>query len=188
MNEVVSGVFLAGKGELLGGVPVEDAEVLTLCNDTVDETTYHHPIIDGWTTQPCFADAVDTARSCIQNASMESPVVIHCAAGESRSSAVVATALAADEDMTFVEAVSHVHAMHPPANIRTPLLAHGREYLGIEPLDEFLRQSDYPHDPELVLDPDHSSPDPFHEEESRVDRVPSDALTDQWERAEDRRR
>lgn len=87
--------------------------VLSLTREPAESTTHHRPIRDGpaatWTE---FAAAADTARRLRRR---DGPLLVHCAAGISRSSAVVATALAADEDRGFRDALAAVQAARPHA-------------------------------------------------------------------------
>lgn len=69
-------------------------------------TTHHHPLDDGpgndWTV---FEQAVNTARTLSQR---DGSALIHCTAGISRSSAIIATVLAAEESRRFNHALSIV--------------------------------------------------------------------------------
>ncbi len=81
-------------------------------------TTHHRPLIDGkgneWST---FETAVDTARRLYRQ---DGSLLVHCKAGISRSSTLLATTLAVEENRTFHDALSIVqdarpHAMPNPA-------------------------------------------------------------------------
>lgn len=81
-------------------------------------TTHHHPLIDGSGTDwPAFEAAVETARRLYR---WEGSLLIHCKAGISRSSTLVATVIAAEEDRLFNDALATVqearlHAAPHPA-------------------------------------------------------------------------
>lgn len=87
--------------------------VLTVSSDERPLTTHHRPLTDGpgndWAA---FTDAVDTARRLRRH---EGVLLIHCKAGVSRSSTVLATALAADEEFTFDDALTLVQQARPAA-------------------------------------------------------------------------
>ena len=76
-------------------------------------TTHHRPLIDGsgtdWTA---FERAVDTTRSLD---SREGSLLVHCKAGVSRSSTLLATTLAAEDGMPFDEALTRIRTVRPCA-------------------------------------------------------------------------
>jgi atypical dual specificity phosphatase len=87
--------------------------VLSTTDEKRPLTTHHHPLTDGpgneWTA---FEAAVDNARRLYRR---DGRLLIHCRAGISRSAALVATALAAEEDRTFADALNEVHEARPLA-------------------------------------------------------------------------
>lgn len=92
--------------------------VLSVSSDAYPLTTHHHPLNDGpgndWTA---FAGAVDAARELHRR---DGSTLIHCKAGISRSTAVLSTALAAEEGRTFHDVLTEVqeyrlHAVPHPA-------------------------------------------------------------------------
>ncbi|SFK79090.1 Dual specificity phosphatase, catalytic domain [Halogranum rubrum] len=87
--------------------------VLTVSSDEQPLTTHHRPLTDGpgndWRA---FTDAVDTARRLQRH---EGSLLIHCKAGISRSSTVLATALAANEGCAFDDALTRVQLARPAA-------------------------------------------------------------------------
>lgn len=89
------------------------AAVLSLTPQAQPLTTDHQPLIDGhgneWRT---FEAAIDTAREL---ARLDSPVLIHCKAGISRSTTVIATALAAEAGTTFQQALDRILQVRPLA-------------------------------------------------------------------------
>lgn len=87
--------------------------VLTLRSDREGLTTHHRPLIDGdEATWERFADAVDTGRRLVAS---EGSLLVHCTAGISRSTAVLATVLAAAERRTFHDALAAVQRARPQA-------------------------------------------------------------------------
>jgi atypical dual specificity phosphatase len=87
--------------------------VVSLSTDHHPLTTHHHPLNDGpeneWTA---FERAVDTARRLYQQ---DGSILIHCTAGVSRSSTVIATVLAGEESRQFHDALSTVRQARPCA-------------------------------------------------------------------------
>ena len=87
--------------------------VLSATDDEQPLTTHHHPLTDGsgneWSV---FETAVDTARMLYRR---DGSVLIHCNAGISRSSTLVATTLAAEENRRFNDALAIVHDARPHA-------------------------------------------------------------------------
>ena len=89
------------------------AYVLSATREERPLTTHHHPLDDGpgndW---PAFEAAVDATRTLIRR---EGSVLIHCKAGISRSTALIATALAAEEGEPFSDALTLVQEARPHA-------------------------------------------------------------------------
>lgn len=87
--------------------------VLSATHDAYPLTTHHCPLDDGpdneWST---FEAAVDTARALYRR---DGSVLIHCKAGISRSSTLVATTLAAEEQRPLRAALDIVHEARPRA-------------------------------------------------------------------------
>jgi protein-tyrosine phosphatase len=87
--------------------------VLSATDDEHPLTTHHCPLIDGpdndWLT---FEEAVDTARTLYRR---DGSLLIHCNAGISRSSTLVATTLAAEENLGFNDALTIVNEARPHA-------------------------------------------------------------------------
>lgn len=105
----------------LGNGPAADPEahdrrfeyVLSATDEELPLTTHHRPLVDGrdadWTA---FEAAVDTGRDLHRR---DGSVLVHCRAGISRSAALVATTLAAEEGLAFRDALGVVHAARPHA-------------------------------------------------------------------------
>jgi protein-tyrosine phosphatase len=87
--------------------------VLSVSTEKHPLTTHHCPLIDGARNEwYAFETAVDTARRLFRE---EGSLLVHCTAGISRSSTVLATTLAAEEDRTFHDALAIVQAARPHA-------------------------------------------------------------------------
>jgi atypical dual specificity phosphatase len=104
--------------------------VLSASTDSHPLTTHHHPLDDGpgneWQT---FADAVETARSLYRR---DGSVLVHCTAGVSRSSTLLATAIAAEEDVSLEDALSTVRAARPVATPHPALHGQAVIYLAAD--------------------------------------------------------
>lgn len=91
----------------------EFAYVLTASTDDYPLTTHHRPLDDGpgndWAT---FADAVDTARRLYRR---DGALLVHCKAGISRSTTLLATTIAAEEGWRFHDALAIVQDARPYA-------------------------------------------------------------------------
>ncbi|MCU4743888.1 protein-tyrosine phosphatase family protein [Natronoglomus mannanivorans] len=87
--------------------------VLSVTSEAYPLTTHHHPLEDGpdndWAA---FEAAVDTARELYRR---DDSLLVHCKAGISRSSTLLATILAAEEDRTFADALALVQRARPHA-------------------------------------------------------------------------
>jgi atypical dual specificity phosphatase len=104
--------------------------VLSVTSEKRPLTTHHHPLDDGpgndWSA---FAAAVDTARALHRR---DGSVLIHCKAGISRSSVLVATTLAAEEGRRLDEAFAIVHDARPHAVVHPALHESAVVYLAAE--------------------------------------------------------
>ncbi|WP_254544771.1 protein-tyrosine phosphatase family protein [Halomarina pelagica] len=93
--------------------------VVSVSTDDYPLTTHHHPLDDGpgndWTA---FERAVDTALTLYQQ---DGSVLVHCKAGISRSSTVIATVLAAEESRQLHDALSIVLQARPSATLHPAL-------------------------------------------------------------------
>lgn len=85
--------------------------VLSVGSDEYPLTTHHHPLEDGpgneWAV---FEAAVETARELYRR---DGSLLVHCKAGISRSTTLLATTLAAEEDRTFADALALVQRARP---------------------------------------------------------------------------
>lgn len=87
--------------------------VLSASRESHPLTTHHHPLHDGPETDwPEFERAVDTARRLYRR---DGSLLIHCTAGISRSTTLLATTLAAEETIEFRDALAIVQDARPVA-------------------------------------------------------------------------
>ena len=85
--------------------------VLSATHDPQPSTTHHHPIVDGPEIEwPRFEAAVDATRDLYRR---DGSLLVHCTAGISRSTTLVATTLAAEERLSLQEALSEVNERRP---------------------------------------------------------------------------
>jgi hypothetical protein len=90
----------------LSELGVEPDRVVSLTRHQTGATTDHYPLTDAViNNQSVFAKAVETTRRCYRQGTV---VLVHCAAGISRSATVVATTLAAEEDYSLTRAIDTV--------------------------------------------------------------------------------
>ncbi|MFC6964962.1 dual specificity protein phosphatase family protein [Halocatena marina] len=88
--------------------------VLSATSSTPPMTTHHCPLTDGPDNEwRAFERAVDTARQLYRR---DGSLLIHCTAGISRSSTLIATTIAAEEDRQLHDALSIVKQVRPMAN------------------------------------------------------------------------
>lgn len=87
--------------------------VVSATDERYPLTTHHRPLIDGRGNEwAAFESAVDTARSLYRR---DGAVLIHSKAGISRSTTLIATAIAAEEQRNLHEAVALVRDARPVA-------------------------------------------------------------------------
>lgn len=101
--------------------------VLSATADPRPSTTHHHSLEDGpgneWTA---FAAAVDDARTLLVR---DGTTLVHCRAGISRSTTLLATAIAAEEERSFRDALDEVQTARPPAMPHPALFENAIVYL-----------------------------------------------------------
>lgn len=90
-------------------------------------TTDHHSLVDGYVNdQTVFNAAVDTTREAYR---AEGTVLVHCSAGVSRSSTVIAAALAAEDGISLDEAIETVKQYRWRARPHEKIQINGQSYL-----------------------------------------------------------
>ncbi|WP_435333638.1 dual specificity protein phosphatase family protein [Haloarchaeobius sp. TZWWS8] len=88
-------------------------ETVVSLTDAQPTTTDHHPLVDGPEADfSTFAAAVDATRARMR---ADGSVLVHCRAGVSRSSAVLAAALATEQETSFVDELHRVQQARPTA-------------------------------------------------------------------------
>ena len=97
----------------LSAMNLDPEYVVTVNQNATWATTDHHPLKDGFINdQEEFADAVATTRDSIR---ADGTVIVNCSAGISRSTTVIATAIAAEDDLSFEAAVDEIKDTRPRA-------------------------------------------------------------------------
>ncbi|WP_336330341.1 dual specificity protein phosphatase family protein [Haloarcula sp. CGMCC 1.2071] len=105
--------------------------VLSATAEAYPLTTAHHPLTDGPGNEwAAFEAAVDTARRFVR---ADGPALIHCKAGVSRSSTLLATAIAAEEDRPLSTALAAVQEARPIATPNPALYELAVIYLAADP-------------------------------------------------------
>lgn len=79
--------------------------VLNLMASEISSTDLHAPLKDGYNRQKDFNNAVNSLREIVHK---DDKVLVHCAAGQSRSCAVVTAHLMEDKDMSISKALKSV--------------------------------------------------------------------------------
>lgn len=105
---------------------IEKTPTVSVAQTTVGNTDYHHPLTDGKDNGKDFIDAVERVRTLFRAGD---GVVVYCAAGKSRSVAVLATALAAEKQTSFRTMISVIQGVRPKADPVRELREQGQRYL-----------------------------------------------------------
>lgn len=79
--------------------------VLNLMASEISAGDFHTPLRDGYNRQEDFDDAVNSLRKIVEK---DEKVLVHCAAGQSRSCAVVTAYLMEDREMGISKALKSV--------------------------------------------------------------------------------
>lgn len=111
----------------LSELGVEPDRVVSLTRHQSGATTDHYPLTDAVINNPSvFANAVEATRRCYRKGTV---VLVHCAAGISRSATVVATTLAAEEDRSLTKAIDTVKQYRHRADPHVKLRINACDYL-----------------------------------------------------------
>lgn len=121
--------------------------VLTLSFGREPSTTHHHPLADGpGNPTQTFDAAVDTARALHRR---DGELLVHCAAGVSRSVTVLATTIAVEEGTSFRRGLDvvahHRRRSYPHPALREQGRRYRREAVverDLEPTDPGARSGD----------------------------------------------
>ncbi len=79
--------------------------ILNLMESELSSTDFHTPLRDGFNRQKDFNEAVNSLREIVHN---DEEVLVHCAAGQSRSCAVVTAHLMEDRGMSISKSLKSV--------------------------------------------------------------------------------
>ena len=123
----------------LAAMDLDPEYVVSVNKNETWATTDHHPLKNGYVNdQAEFSATVETTRNHIR---ADGTVIVNCAAGISRSSTVIATALAAEEDCSFAAAVDEIKKTRPRARPHPKLKLNAYAYLvNVENRTEARRQ------------------------------------------------
>jgi len=111
----------------LAAMQLDPEYVVSLNRTATEATTDHFPLKDGYVNhQQKFSAAVETTREHIRAGGT---VIVNCAAGISRSSTVLATALAAEDNISFDTAVDEIKNTRPRARPHPKLKLNAYAYL-----------------------------------------------------------
>ena len=131
MDEVKSGVYI---GDIQDGRTVDEAEwditVITLCSvldesHSLTEKSYI-PLNDGENSNEKFNKAIQLTISKIQT---ETPVLVHCNMGVSRSATILATAISVVYGKSFESSLNDIRDVRPNVNPKPELREQALTYL-----------------------------------------------------------
>jgi protein-tyrosine phosphatase len=136
-SEIEDGVYLSDIDHAKND-PIHDLYdiVITCCwgeFEEIDNDQVSHQSFDlqdrSVHQQDLFDQAVDATRKAI-TVHDDKETLVHCIAGQSRSPAVLTTAIAARDDQSFDAVRDDVYEARPQIWIHPELRKHGRRYLG----------------------------------------------------------
>lgn len=115
------------KPDSLKKLNLDPEHVISLNRTPTGATTDYHPLRDAYLNdQREFVEAVKTARKRYRQSGQ---TIINCAAGISRSATVIATTIAAEEELSFDAAVSEIKETRPKADPHPKLRLSALSYL-----------------------------------------------------------
>ncbi len=118
------------KPRLLAEMDLDPAYVISVNETSTAATTDHHPLKDEHVNNhEQFSKAVATTRSRMRR---EGTVLVNCSVGVSRSATVIATAIAAEEGLSFDAAVAAIRDRRPRAQPHPKLQCNAYAYLVAE--------------------------------------------------------
>jgi protein-tyrosine phosphatase len=129
MDEIAPGLRVSDESAASGATGIDT--VVCLLHEPPEyregDRVLDHPLVDGPQCDAAdFASAVEAVRAARRR---EETVLVHCSAGTSRSVAVVATALAAEEGVDLADALARVAAAREGADPHPALVSLGQAYL-----------------------------------------------------------
>lgn len=129
MDHILDNIYISDRHDAEDRGTLEYHEivyVITLNDDAHRYTTVHHPIVDGENPQSEFDRAVEIVREAMKQ---DENILVHCAAGVSRSVTTVATAIAAEEGRSFEAGLECVHESREVPDPHPDLREHAERYL-----------------------------------------------------------
>ena len=115
------------KPRLLAEMDLNPEYVISVNGTATTVTTNHHPLKDEHVNDlQQFSNAVAATRNRIRT---EGSVLVNCSVGVSRSAAVIATAIAAEEGLSFDAGVAEVRDNRPRARPHPKLKLNAYAYL-----------------------------------------------------------
>ena len=115
------------KPRLLAKMDIEPEFVVSVNGTATAVTTDHYPLKDERINNPKkFSNAVSATRDRIRT---EGTVLVNCSVGVSRSATVIATAIAAEEELSFDAAVAEVRKHRQRAQPHPKLQLNAYAYL-----------------------------------------------------------
>lgn len=124
-------VWIANSGGVepthLAAMDLDPAFVVSVNQTATEATTDHHSLKDGYVnSQQRFRAAVEATRKRLRE---DGIVIVNCAAGISRSTTVTATAIAAEESLSFDAVVEEIKETRPLARPHPKLQLNALAYL-----------------------------------------------------------
>jgi len=126
LAEIEKDVYLGSLSLAKQSQAIQTTPAVGVAHQTAPNTDYHIPLTDGEHNGERFSTAVNRVRKLLQDGD---GVVVYCAAGKSRSVAVIATALAAEKGTSLSTMLSVIQGVRPEADPVMELREQGREYL-----------------------------------------------------------
>jgi len=115
------------KSRLLAEMDLDPEYVISVNETATAATTDHHPLKDERINDhEQFSNAVAATRNRIQS---KGTVLVNCSVGVSRSATVIATAVAAEDGLSFDAAVTEIREHRPRANPHPKLKLNAYAYL-----------------------------------------------------------
>lgn len=134
MEQIRDGLYV---GDLQDAAGLSDTDrniqsfdhVITLSDRVTDATTEHYALSNWGDNDGLFEEAVDSIREYLRDGD---EIFTHCTVGVSRSGAVVATAVAAEENREFDAVLEEIEEAMPQVSPHPALVTQARDYLGEE--------------------------------------------------------